>query len=150
MGFNSGFKGLNLLKSNAMVQNVFCSTSVSLLNFTCQKHLCFINGLLIFQWPSHGSGQSLAYHCSSSVSIPSQSWWDMWWIQLHLNRFCSEYLTLCLLMWRIWWVPNNASKGQMGFNLAFKGLTVFLQYHSANASYSYYIYLPSMVYNIGN
>ena len=25
-------------------------------------------------------------------------------------------------MWRIWWAPNNASKWQMGFNLAFKGL----------------------------
>jgi len=26
-------------------------------------------------------------------------------------------------MWRTWWDPNNASKGQMGFNSAFKGLT---------------------------
>jgi hypothetical protein len=26
-------------------------------------------------------------------------------------------------MWRIWWAPNKASKWQMGFNLAFKGLT---------------------------
>jgi len=25
-------------------------------------------------------------------------------------------------MWRIWRAPNNASKGQMGFNSAFKGL----------------------------
>ena len=25
-------------------------------------------------------------------------------------------------MWRIWWAPNNASKWQMGFNSAFKGL----------------------------
>jgi len=31
-------------------------------------------------------------------------------------------LTLYLLMWRIWWAPNNASKGQMRFNSAFKGL----------------------------
>ena len=31
-------------------------------------------------------------------------------------------LTLILLMWRIWWAPNNASKWQMGFNLVFKGL----------------------------
>jgi len=31
-------------------------------------------------------------------------------------------LTLYLLTWRIWWAPNNVSKGQMGFNLAFKGL----------------------------
>ena len=25
-------------------------------------------------------------------------------------------------MWRIWWAPNNASKGQMRFNSAFNGL----------------------------
>jgi hypothetical protein len=31
-------------------------------------------------------------------------------------------LTLILLTWRIWRAPNNASKWQMGFNLAFKGL----------------------------
>ena len=31
-------------------------------------------------------------------------------------------LKLYLLTWRIWWAPNNASKGQMGFNSAFEGL----------------------------
>jgi hypothetical protein len=31
-------------------------------------------------------------------------------------------LTLILLMWRIWWAPNNGSRWQMGFNLAFKWL----------------------------
>jgi len=31
-------------------------------------------------------------------------------------------LTLILLTWRKWWAPNNASKWQMGFNSAFKGL----------------------------
>jgi len=31
-------------------------------------------------------------------------------------------LTLILLTWRIWWASNNASKWQMGYNLAFKGL----------------------------
>jgi len=31
-------------------------------------------------------------------------------------------LTLTLLTWRIWWAPNNASRWQMGFNSAFKGL----------------------------
>ena len=31
-------------------------------------------------------------------------------------------LTLILLMWRIWWAPNNASRWQMGFNSAFKVL----------------------------
>ena len=33
-------------------------------------------------------------------------------------------LTLYLLTWRIWCAPNNASKGQMGFNSAFKGFIV--------------------------
>ena len=33
-----------------------------------------------------------------------------------------NYLTLILLTWRKWWAPNNASKQQMGFNSAFKGL----------------------------
>jgi hypothetical protein len=33
-------------------------------------------------------------------------------------------LTLILLMRRIWWAPNNASKWQMGFNSAFKGLNL--------------------------
>jgi len=31
-------------------------------------------------------------------------------------------LTLNPLTWKIWWAPNNASKWQMGFNSAFKGL----------------------------
>ena len=31
-------------------------------------------------------------------------------------------LTLVLLTWRIWRTPNNASRWQMGFNWAFKGL----------------------------
>ena len=35
-------------------------------------------------------------------------------------------LTLVLLTWRKWWAPNNASKQQMGFNSAFKGLNAEL------------------------
>ena len=41
------------------------------------------------------------------------------------NLHCKAYqclLTLILLTWRIGWAPNNASRWQMGFNLAFKGL----------------------------
>jgi len=34
----------------------------------------------------------------------------------------ADLLTLILLMWRIWWAPNNASKWQMGFNSAFNGV----------------------------
>ena len=46
----------------------------------------------------------------------------------------AKTLTLILLMWRIWWAPNNASRWQRGFNLAFKGLTqfyLFLQFNDA-------------------
>ena len=39
------------------------------------------------------------------------------------QRAVIEFLTLILLAWKIWWAPNNASKWQMGFNSAFKGLT---------------------------
>jgi len=38
----------------------------------------------------------------------------------YLGKTC--ILTLILLTWRIWWDPNNASRWQMGFNSAFKGL----------------------------
>ena len=31
-------------------------------------------------------------------------------------------LTLNPITWKIWWAPNNASRWQMGFNSAFKGL----------------------------
>ena len=34
-------------------------------------------------------------------------------------------LTLILLMWRIWWA-NNASKLQVGFHAAFKGLKLII------------------------
>jgi len=36
-----------------------------------------------------------------------------------LNAYCCFII---LLTWRKWWAPNNASKWQMGFNSAFKGL----------------------------
>jgi len=47
---------------------------------------------------------------------------QMWkvWTKIHL---CIK-LTLILLMWRIWGASKNASRWQMGFNLAFKGLSM--------------------------
>jgi len=41
-----------------------------------------------------------------------------------LKEVLIVYITLTLnpLTWRIWWAPNNASRWQMGFNSAFKGL----------------------------
>ena len=47
---------------------------------------------------------------------------------------CCIWLTLILLTWKIWWAPNNASRWQMGFNSAFKGLRVLTDWatHSSN------------------
>jgi len=42
------------------------------------------------------------------------------WVLKIITLFCNT-LTLYLLTWRIRWAPNNASKGQMGFN---SGLTL--------------------------
>ena len=39
-----------------------------------------------------------------------------------LTKISTAFLTLILLTWRIWWAPNNASKWQMEFYSAFKGL----------------------------
>jgi hypothetical protein len=54
---------------------------------------------------------------------------DLWWER---DRFCFEYfsfplLTLNLLRTTIVAPPSNASKWQMGFNSAFKGLISFHQ-----------------------
>jgi len=41
------------------------------------------------------------------------------------------FLTLILLTWKIRWAPNNASKWQMGYNSAFKGLNIVILHLSA-------------------
>jgi hypothetical protein len=47
-------------------------------------------------------------------------------IRIHrtYNEEVCQWFTLTLnpLTFKIWWAPNNASRWQMGFNLAFKGL----------------------------
>ena len=43
------------------------------------------------------------------------------------SMITSCLLTLILLTWTIWRAPTNASKWRMGFNLAFKGLTMHLR-----------------------
>ena len=47
-------------------------------------------------------------------------------------------VALCInpLTWKIWWAPNNASKWQMGFNSAFKGLSRLHCLHHGCASHS--------------
>jgi len=52
----------------------------------------------------------------------------------HQRLYC---LTLYLLMWRIWWAPNNASKGQMGFNSAFRGLSQLIRHDLISLTVQY-------------
>ena len=47
----------------------------------------------------------------------------------------SVYLTLNLLTTTIVAPPSNASKWQMGFNSAFKGLSAFAKFRPANVSF---------------
>jgi len=44
------------------------------------------------------------------------------WMIIRCFSYFWDTLTLILLTWRITWAPNNASKWQIGFNSAFKGL----------------------------
>jgi len=64
----------------------------------------------------------------------------------HLTLYLVFPLTIYLLTWRIWRAPKNASKGQMGFDLAFKGLIMNFRLDSivriTNLSYSLFNHLP--------
>ena len=69
--------------------------------------------------------RSILGQCSAWLSwtgtsgVPRET--TPWFITTHRRTV----LTLNLLMWRIWWAPNNASIWQMEFNSAFKGLMWF-------------------------
>jgi len=54
--------------------------------------------------------------CSVTSRICTDSYFP------HFLCNTAQILTLNLLTWKIWWAHNNASRGQMGFNSAFKGL----------------------------
>ena len=54
-------------------------------------------------------------------------------------------LTLILLTWRIWWAPNNASKWQIGFNWAFKGLNNVSQHNCFITQGSYIGYMFRLI-----
>jgi len=47
---------------------------------------------------------------------------DIWGCIFRITKVTQFCLTLILLTWRLRWATNNASKWQMGFNSAFKGL----------------------------
>jgi len=101
------------------------------------------------------TGQSFHFHNHLNLLSPKQRTYYMMyeyqlqfvcflWVQVlpslllnsqHFNKYFDIVynifhifipLTLYLITWRIWWAPNNASKGQMGFNWAFKMLNVYI------------------------
>jgi len=72
---------------------------------TCHINVTIYTYIDPFAHPNHKKGPFADYH---HISLPTQS--HCW------------LLTLILLTWRKWWAPNNASKQQMGFKSAFKGL----------------------------
>jgi len=88
-----------------------------------------------FEWNCQYGGcfQNLVRNCRWTI-VSRQSFWITLYSYIFSNTIPYLYfgvrflplwciiLTLTLLTWRIWWVPNNASNWQMGFNLAFKGL----------------------------
>jgi len=58
-------------------------------------------------------------------------------------------LTLILLMWRIRWDPNNASKWHIGFNSAFKGLITKPKHAVTNELQRVILYLVTSHYHPG-
>jgi hypothetical protein len=80
-----------------------------------------------------------SHHSSSLRPTPfrRRGYWDrqtQLWMQIlnhnspiTINTLNAE-LTLTPLTWRIWWAPNNASRWEMGFNSAFKGLNPFCHF----------------------
>ena len=89
-------------------------------------------------WPLYG-GKWSARHSgrfASREELSTQTWatnptWIFWRIEIFLaaTKILTSVrpackLTLSPLTWKIRWVPNNASRWQMGFKSAFKGLTI--------------------------
>jgi len=63
----------------------------------------------VVQYSTRDYSEFTRVYCNDTSCVTGK-WWP------------NSILTLNLLTWRIWWAPNNASRWQMGFNLAFKGL----------------------------
>jgi len=85
------------------------------IDFGCCKHaavlcLCLLNI----------SKQHCILYYRIKTTYKRWIWRACWIFVTSTRHHCM--LTLILLTWRIWWAPNNASRWQMEFNSAFKGL----------------------------
>jgi hypothetical protein len=86
------------------------------------NHCATISGPLLYQWSKEISGRLWGLYMQDVIARPP----DIRVLRIVL-------LTLIPLTWRIWWAPNNASKWQMGFNSAFKGLKLSFDFLSLRA-----------------
>ena len=118
------------LAASTLILNKFYIKSI-------RKMQVWLKFIYIYIWCTLHEGLSVVYIvdsniCSSVIQKRTHCCISMA-IYHYLSYFdCTSYsskmaelksiLTLILLMWRIGWAPNKASKWQMGFNLAFKGL----------------------------
>ena len=69
----------------------------------------------------------LPYVITQCLSPDSSQEFKLWCCsRVSASFFTAPWLTLIPLTCRIWWAPNNASRWQMGFNSAFKGL-IYIQ-----------------------
>jgi len=96
---------------------------------------CFISCYVATQQYEYSCEDNVAGGWISVWHSLSQLWCWHWPILIfddtsHITlKLHMCILTLILPMWRIGWALNNASRWQMGFNLAFKGLICMLHIH---------------------
>jgi len=82
-----------------------------------------------YRWPSRArDGHEIKLIVKQILFIKLVKYWDKY-IEMHGQQNVKivtrkVVLTLTLLTWRIWWAPNNASRWQMRFNSAFKGVNL--------------------------
>ena len=136
MGFFSG----EMVKLTVIyVRNFFPE-----LRFICWIIFHFMKLCRFATCPWHKHTKALVFEMSFSevratgLRPGNQKWTYFPNKKLKKKRKVHSTLTLILLTWRIGRAPNNASKWQMGFNSAFKGL-IHLQ--------KYFFFLVSVEHN---
>jgi len=92
------------------LQCIWLSTEITIMQIICSEVRCI--------WLTRAS------HCFQLCNTKQKATVSLVvWVIHSPHHWHFNSLTLTLLTWRIWWAPNNASKWQMGFNLAFEGLS---------------------------
>jgi len=88
----------------------------------CSRSICYLSDQCSRTSFTVVTGdQSSRSLCNICMYVPTAQCIFAAGSSLHYSSLVS-LLTLILLMWRIWWAHNNASKWQNGFNSAFTGL----------------------------